>query len=90
MITKTNIDGGHAFDWGKTSLDLVRSRQHILCIGACRVRILGETEPCERMEEAWPGLQQAMYGDWAGGAFGMASLFWRIVLVCVIWRARDR
>ena len=52
-----------------SGIRLVKSRQRILGIGACRVRILGETKPCERMEEACQGLQQAMYPEWAGGAF---------------------
>jgi MOSC domain-containing protein YiiM len=52
-----------------SGIRLVKSRKRILGIGACRIRILGETKPYERMEEACPGLQKAMYDDWAGGAF---------------------
>ena len=51
-------------------LSLNRSKKRILRIGSCRIRILGETRPCERMEEAWPGLQAAMSRAWTGGAFG--------------------
>jgi len=53
-----------------SGLRLAKSRKRIQLIVACRIRVLGETKPCERMEEAHAGLQEAMGNDWAGGVFG--------------------
>jgi MOSC domain-containing protein YiiM len=52
-----------------SGIDLEQSRGRILRIGATRVRINGETRPCEQMEEACAGLQAAMRERWGGGAF---------------------
>ncbi len=53
-----------------SDIDLVNSRGKILTIGNVRIRIYGETRPCEQMEAAVPGLQNAMSVPWGGGAFG--------------------
>lgn len=52
-----------------SGLPLAGSRQRILRIGAVRLRVLGETRPCERMDEAQPGLRRALDPEWRGGAF---------------------
>jgi MOSC domain-containing protein YiiM len=50
-------------------IDLADTRGRVLRIGACRVRVYGETKPCWQMEEAHVGLQLALRPDWRGGAF---------------------
>lgn len=52
-----------------SGVELQRTRGQLLEIGECLLEIMGETKPCERMEEALPGLRAAMYPDWGGGAF---------------------
>ena len=52
-----------------SGIDLAESRGRVLAVGECRLRIAGETRPCERMDEAVAGLRRAMEPAWGGGAF---------------------
>jgi len=52
-----------------SGIDLRASRGRVLRIGGTRVRVAGEVKPCERMEEAVPGLRASMFPEWRGGAF---------------------
>lgn len=49
---------------------LPHTRGRVLRVGACRIRILGETTPCSRMDDAMPGLKDVLAPEWGGGAFG--------------------
>ena len=53
-----------------SGVQLAETRGKVLKIGKCRIRIYGETKPCEQMDKAWYGLQEAMRPNWGGGAFG--------------------
>ena len=53
-----------------SGVDLFESEGRVLRVGACRVLIRGETKPCGRMDEAVPGLREALVDKWGGGAYG--------------------
>ncbi len=52
-----------------SGVDLENSRGRVLRVGDTRLKINGETRPCEQMEAAHAGLQELMRDRWGGGAF---------------------
>ncbi len=53
-----------------SGVPLAGVRSRVLRVGPCRIRILSETRPCERMNEAHPDLRAVMGKDWRGGSYG--------------------
>jgi MOSC domain-containing protein YiiM len=49
---------------------LRETRGRVLQLGHVRVRVLGETRPCEQMDAAIAGLRRALEPEWRGGVFG--------------------
>ena len=49
-----------------SGVELAHTRGRVLLIGSCRIAVGGELTPCERMDEAAPGLRAALQPDWRG------------------------
>lgn len=48
-------------------IDLPHSTGATIQIGAVRLLVTGEIDPCSRMDEQYPGLTKALQPDWRGG-----------------------
>ncbi len=46
---------------------LPRAKGAIIAIGPVALEVTAQTVPCERMNEAYPGLLKAFYPEWRGG-----------------------
>lgn len=53
-----------------SGVELEDSRGKTLRVGECVIEIMGETRPCERMDEMHEGLKDALKPNWGGGAWG--------------------
>lgn len=53
-----------------SGIELENSRHRLLQIGTCRIRIWGETRPCDMLDNVHRGLKEALKVNWGGGAFG--------------------
>jgi MOSC domain-containing protein YiiM len=49
-------------------------RHQALWIGSCQIELIGETRPCEQMDDALQGLREALDPGWGGGAYGRVAL----------------
>ena len=54
-----------------SGIRLEDTRDHVLSLGGVRIRLHGETRPCERMDAQVEGLTAALDPDWGGGAYGV-------------------
>ncbi|NNF05224.1 MAG: MOSC domain-containing protein [Candidatus Eisenbacteria bacterium] len=54
-----------------SGISLLDSRNMILTIGETKIKLMGETRPCELMDKFVPGLRNALAKDWGGGAYGV-------------------
>lgn len=52
-----------------SGIDLEDSKGRILRVGSCRLKVRGETKPCQLMDRAHQGLREAMEPHWGGGAY---------------------
>ena len=48
-------------------LRLPRVKAAIIAVGQVKLEVTGQTYPCRRMDEAYPGLLKALAKDWRGG-----------------------
>jgi MOSC domain-containing protein YiiM len=53
-----------------SGLALRESRGRVLRIGESRIYVNGETRPCRAVDEAVPGLREALDPQWRGGVYG--------------------
>jgi MOSC domain-containing protein YiiM len=52
-----------------SGVELEQTRGRVLRVGGIRLRVNGETRPCERMDQAFEGLRRVMAPHWRGGIY---------------------